>query len=255
MNPQISEQLLKKEWVTAYKTQIDSLWFQAVQLNSQLYLLEKIAVFPFNVFVHRDHLCWSLIANALYESCLMVIRRIVIDKNSDVLTLRKFKNKLILNAKDEVAKGEIKDRLREVCFDKRVGVIEGHVKDICIAWLAHLKNGVISGSQNQTSSMPIVPVDKLKIVRDAVNDLITALSFDTGRAFIYIEYSANVTYPRGTDSRPDIERVLDLVALNNEVLSMPDNFPDSWQYMRSAFTEKELEQFNAYRRKFGLAPA
>ncbi len=252
---QISEQLLKKEWIEEYKTQIESLWLQAVQLNSNLYLLERIAVFPFNVFAHRDHLCWSLIASALYESCLMVIRRIVTDKGSDFLTLRKFKNELMQNAKDEVAKAKIADRLREVRFDKRVAAIEEQVKDLCNGWLAHLKKEVVSRSHNQTRRMPIVLVDKLKIVRDAVNDLITVLSFDTGRAFIYEEYSENVTYPRGTDSRPDIERVLDLVALNSPVLSMPDNYPDSWQDERSVFTEKELEQFNAYRKKFGLKPA
>lgn len=250
-----SKRLLKSEWLGTYNTELDLLWSQAVQLNSNLYLLDKIARFPFNVFMFRDHLCWNLIASALYESCLMSIWRIVIDTGSDVLALRSFKNELMQNAQDD-AKSLIADRISTVDFDNRVATVEKRVRELRKHWLAHLIKEVVSVAQAEGKGMPIIPVDQLKVVRNAVNELISALSFDSGRAFTYLPYSETVIHPIGTDPRSDIEKILDHLAQGSPVFSMPEKQPEYWQHhARKAFTNDELARYNEYRTKLGFPPA
>lgn len=250
-----AKDLLKTDWLPTYNTQLDLLWYQAVQLNSNLYLLERIATFPFDMFAVWDQLCWSLIARSLYESCIMSIWRIVADTGSDILGLRQFKNEVLRQATDGRARDHIRRRLEAASFEKRVTKIQAAVKELRHNWLGHLMRDSVSREHASGRGMPIVPVGTLETVRDAVNEIITALSFDSGRAFTYPEYSSNVIYPTTGDSRPDIERVLDLVARSSPVLSMPEDMPDVWQHSRNALSEKELEQYNIYRKKFGLPPA
>ncbi|MCX5801290.1 MAG: hypothetical protein NTX17_07890 [Candidatus Eisenbacteria bacterium] len=249
-----SEDLLKPEWIGTYNTELDALWSQAVQLNSCLYLLEKIARFPFNVFMFRGHLCWTLIAGTLYETCLMAIWRIAVDTGADVLTLRSFKNELMQNAQDG-AKLLIADRIKSVDFDNRVVTVERSVRQLRRDWLAHLIREVASVAQAEGKGMPIIPVDRLKLVRDAINDLITALSFDAGRAFTYLPYSENVIHPIGTDPRSDIEKILDHLVESSPVFSMPEEQPDYWRHARKSFTEQELTRYNEYRTRLGRSPA
>ncbi len=176
---------------------LDLLWYEAVQINSNLFLLDKIMHFPLHIFVPMPtaQLCWRLIVKALYESCLMGIWRIVIDSGSDMLTLQRFRNELMKNA-HESARHLIAKRLGSVDFDKRVAGVGSVIRELRNNWLAHLKEEVVVSAYAQGKGMPVIPLDRLKDVCGAVNKLIDALSFDCGRCFIYLQYSDAVMHPR-----------------------------------------------------------
>jgi len=246
-------ELLRNEWLVTYTSQFELLWAQVIKLNSNLYILETISHFPFNVFMINDNLCWSLIACALYESCIMIIWRVVVDNDPASLGLRSFKNELLKNTQNTNAKNLILERLKSVDFDRRVGTAEKHIRKLRHSLFAHLDREVVSCAQAGGKGITIIPIDQLKTICDAINELIAAISFDTGRACIYMQYSKDVIHPIGTDSRPDIEKILDHLAQSSPLLSMPEQQPKYWERIRHVFTREEIEQYNIYRCKFGMA--
>jgi hypothetical protein len=46
--------------------------------------------------------------------------------------------------------------------------------------------------------------------------LLDSISFDATHLMLPIGYDEQVRYPKGTDSRPDIEKILDQVAFNSD---------------------------------------
>lgn len=91
----------------------------------------------------------------------------------------------------------------------------------------------------------------LRSLRDELNALFNALSFNLDRRPFPSSYDPHGQRPAG-DPRPDIERLLDSVARESSVLSLPERRPNSWPRRRAKWSERRLRQFNRYRRKFGL---
>jgi len=66
-----------------------------------------------------------------------------------------------------------------------------------------------------------------------------------------LDYNPNVIHPSGTDSRSDIELLLDLIIENSPFVNMPENQSDYWQYFKKNLSEEEIKQMNYYRKRVG----
>jgi hypothetical protein len=88
-----------------------------------------------------------------------------------------------------------------------------------------------------------------------LNSLFDIVTFGQRCRKLPLPYDPEVTHPKGIDSRPDIERILDGLANASPVLRMPEENPISWKAGCSAWPESKLQLFNSYRRRFGLPDA
>jgi len=251
----LSIQHINGDSIQQYESALDLLWHQAARMNSNMYILKKIAEFPFGLFAPPNPTCWALIADALYCNIIMIAWRILTDTGEDVLTLPKLKNEMLKKAKSEDSKSFIIDRLREANFDERVKSTRALIEQVRNEWLAHFQKDVVLAAHESQRGMPIISANRLISLSEATNDLITALSLDTGRAPIYLEYSGDVIKPAGTDPRSDIEKLLDLVAQDSALLRMPEEQKEFWPTYRQGLSEEALATLNSYRRKFGLSEA
>lgn len=98
------------------------------------------------------------------------------------------------------------------------------------------------------------PFDDLNIIRQKVNELFNILCFSHGYSVEFIEYSSNVEHPPGTDTRTDIERILDNIAYNSPLINMPEEQKEFWPHYRQNLSEDDIKIMNSYRRKFKLNP-
>jgi len=250
--PLAAADVLKPEAIHDYRAQIDLVWTQVVQLNAHLYLLEKIAEFPFDLFLPTNDLCWVLFAEALYDSSLMAISRLVVDQAGDLLTIRHVKNYVFTNAKSGGGITQVQDELRALNFDAQISNTQEVIRELRHKWVAHLRRDTLAQKSDGIPSVPVVPVRDLKAVAHSICDLIEAISFDAGRSFIYPEYDPNVTSPRTADPRTDIERLLDWIAEKSDLLHAPEDQPEVWTDAKAKLNEESLKVFNVYRSKLGL---
>jgi len=188
----LSERFLKSDWLEEYRAQIEVLWHHSARLHGNLHLLSKISEFPFDLFGDGQDLCWILISRALYETSVMTTWCIVFDSDGNALTMRQFRNAVVTSAKDLEAKDRIIERLRKVDFDSRVSDTEEKVKALRHGQLAHLDRDIAMGAQEERAAMFGVSLQELQSTASAVHELISALSFDSGRAPTYFDYD-NVT--------------------------------------------------------------
>ena len=70
--------------------------------------------------------------------------------------------------------------------------------------------------------------------------------------FLPIDYHPSVKHPPGIDSRPDIVQILDNMALNSEILCLPEKQPALWKHLRNDYSEETINEINSYRRKLNL---
>ncbi len=96
---------------------------------------------------------------------------------------------------------------------------------------------------------------QLKVLCDKLNSLMGALTFNVETLLLPIVYSPRLHRPAGSDTKTDIERLLDFVADSSQVLHAPEKRPQLWEHQRGKLTAKEVAQVNFYRRKFGLPEA
>lgn len=246
--------LIRGDWLPIYRERLDALWFQSVQLNSNLYLLEKISEFPVELFALDLRLFWSLAAQAFYESSIMTIGRILGDRRSDVLTLLRFRQDLIDHAADDDARNHLEQHLPVVPSEENLRETLKEVIRVRNEWIAHLRRRVIAAVDGGSPGMVIVPLGPLQAVRDAVNHLIDALALDVGKAHIYMDYSDLVQQPPGEGFRPDIDRILDQIVGASAALRMPEEQPQYWRGVWEDLSEHDRSQFNKHRARQGLQP-
>ncbi|MNP77261.1 hypothetical protein D3C76_1746530 [compost metagenome] len=67
-----------------------------------------------------------------------------------------------------------------------------------------------------------------------------------------LEYDESVEHPAGIDSRTDIERILDHIAFDSYVVSLPETNPILWEARKRSLKEYDIEEINIYRSKLGL---
>lgn len=247
--------VLKPEAIPQYRTDGDLLWSQTVALNANLYLLERLSRFPFDLFIGGSDLCWTLFEDSLYESSLLAIWRIAVDTGRDFLTLRRLRAFVFENSIPGESIDKIRRELGELDFDGKMKAVETQIRTLRHSWHAHLRSDAAAARDGTIPAAPNLPLPQLQEIAEHINAFSRILSFDWGRGFIYMEYEPAVVHARGSDGRSDIERELDDIAFNSDLLHMPERVPRDWPHQRKLLSEGQLEQLNLYRRKLDLPDA
>ena len=243
-----ANQVLKDDFVNEYRKGISFFYSQLVNLNVNLFIIDKIRKFPFKIFCNASEtIFFSMVLNNFFEVSVLTITRLVTDTAGDLYTLPKLKNSIRANIKPEYL-NEYSELLRTKKFDAGVNTLLGRAKILRNESIAHIKKEAIEQTEH-------LKISELESLRDALNDLLDSISFDVTHLMLPIEYDEQVQHPEGTDSRSDIERILDRVAFDSRKLNLPEVMPQIWPGVRSKMSPQELEIFNSYRRKLRLSEA
>jgi hypothetical protein len=216
-----AEIVLEEEGLSEYKAGMEFFYSELVELNTILYLAEQVIDFPFELFAHPDKtIFFDVVMRSFHDSAILLITRLATDQKGDLYTLTCFKNRV-----RELVKPEFKDsfdeRLREVRFDREVNLLLEKAEELRRNRIAHTTKNLMSGSIEV--SRPTV--SELKVLRDALNSLIDAISFNAGHVMLPIPYAPDVLYSSGNDESTDIEDLLDCIARNSHLLNMPERYP------------------------------
>ena len=242
------EDALKQGELDYYKQGMDFFYAELVDLNVNLFILDKVIAFPFNLLVGvEETLFFHMVFRNFFYASLLIITRIAADQGGGLFTLPRFKNR-IRQAVKKGFQGQMDDRLREVRFDKKTQKLLERARKLRTQRIAHAVEGVVLGEEQEIR----VFHGDLQQLRDQLNDLLDALSFNVENMMLPVQYSPDVIHPEGSDKRPDIELVLDSIAKSSPTLNMPEDHPARWSRRRKQLTSEEMKVINQYREKFGL---
>lgn len=234
-----------------YEKGMEFFYLQLVHLNTTIYIVDRILKFPLRLFVEPDKtIFFNMVVRNFLDAGLLVITRLATDQGDDLYTLMRFKNRVRELVKPELV-NLFDERLRKYRFDKRTTAMLERARRLRNERVGHVKQDVVLG----ISEGARLNFSELKSLRDALNSLLDALSFNVDHMMLPIPYDPRVQHPVGSNHKPDIEELLDSVALNSALLSLPEKNPIMWKHSRAGWTEAQVGQINYYRRKLGLPEA
>jgi hypothetical protein len=221
---------------------------QLTYLNVDIFILDHLLAFPFHLFpAPGGNLFFRMAVNNFLSASVLATTRVAGDQDSDFFTLPRFKNWLLQAVRPEYAT-EFRGRLRQLRFATTVRELLRNAVRIRHRHIAH----IFEEESSERKQNDILTFGELKTIRDSLNLLFAGLAFGTEYLFLPVQYLPNIQRPQGVDARPDIERLLDLIANRSELLRLPETHPQQWVYRRGALSEKDRNLLNAYRSKFGL---
>ncbi len=218
--------------VDDYEREMEFFYLQLVPLNVNIYYVERIFAFPFDLFVGLMPVFFGQVVDNFLQVGLLVITKLVTDTHQDFRTLMQFKNWVMKHVRSEY-RSPFQRRLKEVRFTSQAQSTLKRAKQLRDGRLAHFKRQFDAEEARLSLS-------ELVALRDEVNSLLDAFSFNVENMMLP---------PLGLE---DINELLDCVARNSRLLNEPERRPRLWTHRQQKLTEQAVQQFNLYRKKFGL---
>jgi len=231
-----------------YKKGMEFFHLQLVHLNVNIFILDHVLSFPYYLFTDPDEsLFFRMVFENFFYASLLIITRLAADQGPDLFTLPRFRNRIRDAVKPEYRR-QLDQSLRSARFSATTRSVLHRATKLRNERVAHVLEEVALGQGEGTR----IVYGELKSLRDQLNQLLDALSFNTYYMMLPLQYSPDVSHPGGTGRRPDIERVLDSVARESLLLNLPERNPVAWSSRKQKMPANDLEILNSYRVKFGL---
>jgi len=242
------EDVLEPDVLPYYKEGLEFFHLQLAHLNSTIFVMDHVITFPYHLFSHANEtLFFKLVFNNFFHASVLVITRMATDQGEEFFTLPRFKNRLRRSVKHLYLK-EFDNHLRSLRFDASTRQLLRKAENLRHTKVAHTLEATIF----QPNSEDALRFGDLKALRDRLNDLLSGLSFHTDLLMLPPQYSGRVQHPAESDSRSDIEKLLDLVAEHSELIRLPESSPQMWAIQRRYTTSDDLALLNRYRSKFKM---
>ena len=241
------EDELEGGFVDEYKRGMEFFSSHLVELHMNIFILEKVLAFPFQLFAGPDQIFFRQVIINFYDVSILTITRVAADQDGDLFTLPRFKNAIVQHIKDAYREPFL-TRLRQVRFDEETEVLLARARTIRNQRIAHITQQFASNFFQRPLEQLGFNLGELKSLRDRLTALFQALAINATYRMLPIGYDTDT-------SQSDIEQLLDGIADKSRILRMPEQQPEFWQtYRLPTLTDAEKEQINMYRRKFGLTP-
>lgn len=242
-----AEAILMEDAVPEYERRMDFFYLdQLVPLNASIYIMERILQFPLGLFTEPGQSVFlPMVVRNFSQVVLLTITRLATDRGGDLFTLLQFKNWVYGKVKPE-CRTEFGQYLRRTRFDQETKALFRKARRARDSQIAHIKRDITISEEG------IIAFEELKTLRDSLNSILGILSFSVGRMMLPIPYSPEVIHPKGTDSRSDIERILDGIARDSVILNLPESQPQHWSVYRENLSGQELRVLNGFRARFNL---
>jgi len=240
-----ASEVLSNTFLEEYKQGMRLFYFELVNLNTNVYIMEKINEFPFKLFCSPTNtIFFSTVIKNLYDVSILTITKLAADKAGDLSTLLQFKNQVIKSIKPEY-RDELRELLKQTKFDNGITSMLSIATAIRNSRIAHLKINDIFNDQIKR-----LKIENLKELAETLNSLLQALSFNVEQLLVPLTYSEYAI------QNSDIENILDSIARGSNILNLPETVPtDAWERQKKRMSLTEIEKLNMYRKKFGLPEA
>jgi hypothetical protein len=237
--------VLEKGSIDEYKKTINFFWDELMKLNMNIFIIKKIFEFPFDLFCPPENkIFFSRVVWNFHENSVLIITKLATDVGGDLHTLLQFKNWVFNHIKSEYI-SDFRRKLRKVKFDLGTKKIFDKAKNLRDYAFAHF-------NREKLEQIPIISLSELEKLGNKLNSLFDALLFNAEYEMLPLSYSENVIRPKEVEHQTDIERILDLIAKNSELLNMPERFPEEWKYHKENYNEEAIKTINEWRKKFNL---
>lgn len=243
-----AKEAIREESFSEYDKGMEFFYLQLVHLNMTIFIADQILKVPLRLFVGPDKtIFFGVVLRNFFDAGLLMITRLATDQGDDLYTLTHFKNRVRELVKPEYV-SFFDERLRKYRFDKRTVDLFKRARDLRNERVGHMSQGVALGEIEGTH----LNFSELKSLRDALNSLLEAISFNADHMMLPISYDPRVQHPRGSHHKTDIEEVLDYFVSNSILLNAPEKDRFLWEQWRVGLKATEIEQINFYRKKYGL---
>jgi hypothetical protein len=251
------KKILTPDWYEKYDRQMDLVWHQLVFLNAALHNLKHILSFRFDLFAPEPgaRVFWTITQHSLFESAVMTIWRLTVDRSQKGLTLQQLQDQIYQNIPDEKHRNALQRSMRKVRFKITLGDYRHKIREIRNSDIAHFDLQKHLNPHEEDFAKRGLVFSDLDRIRQKLNEFFGVLCFGHDRSVFLIHYSPLVRHPVGSDTRTDIERLLDSVAKESDLLNMPEEHPAAWSERRKQLGDKTLKIINRYRGKFDLEEA
>lgn len=241
--------------LAAYELEVGAIANEITNFNANLYLLEKIFNFPWDLILDDWGPFWEYIEKALFDSVILSIWKLCIDKKYEGLTLGKMRDKLMKDYIKPEFRDELIGRLKAADYEKKLATVEGLYTEIRHNYVAHF-----NFKKATTPTAVEIAARKLDLkvllgTKDLMNSIYQVISLNR-YAYLPVQYypdSMNIAAdgPPGTD----IDKLLDLIARNSETVNMPERQQEYWLFFKESRSPEEIEILLALRKKYGLPAA
>ncbi len=244
-----AEDVLKKGPLDEYKRGINFFYSELERLNKNIYIINHILQFPFKMFcAAKDRNFFGMVLLNFFDISVLMITRLATDTKGDLCTLRQFKNRVRKDYLKAKYKQDFANWLKKVKFDTTTEKMLKRAKNLRTQRIAHLKKDIVFN----ISKVIHLNFAELEKLRDALNSLLDALSFNLQLIKLPASYYDKVQHPKGFYGRSDIERLLCLVAKDSYLLKMPETHPEKWKHQCEHMTDKQIRLLNIWRKKCNL---
>jgi hypothetical protein len=237
-----------------FEKQMNHFFNEIIWLNLNIIILTKIIRFPWKelrIYISYRHFVDTLYKNYL-EYSIVIIRKIYFDNGSGTVTLRKLKNGLCRTLTDEKRKN-IKEKTKAI--ETELQTFEEPINNLRNDQYAH----IIKDFEKEAKKNYSISFKDLKRVGSLINDYYRVLG-DIGSKTTYILVPSEYADSLRNDYEPDIDRILNKIALDSELFTLYETDKDLWDaYERSWQKEnsrvKNLKVINHYRNKLLNLPS
>lgn len=235
--------VLDIDFLEDYKRGMQLFYSELVNLNTNIFIMQKINEFPFKLFCSpNDTIFFTTVLKNLYDVSILTVTKLVTDQAGDLSTLLQFKNQVVKFIKTEYRDSLI-EMLKQNKFDNNIRLMLDTATSIRNSRIAHLKIDTIFSDQVKR-----LKIDELVELAKILNSLLQTLSFNVEQLMIPLPYSEYVR------QNTDIEKILDNIALNSNIIKMPEIIPsDAWVRHKKKMNQSEINTLNDYRKKFNLS--
>lgn len=240
-------------WLDQYEKEMDSIHWQLIQFNCNIYIMEKIMSVDFGLLGYTTNNFWHLLFASMFETNVMILWRLVDPKDS-TLNMRIIRDRIRANLRNNILKNEFDRLIGKSNYDSCIKQIHDKILILRHNRFGHLQRKWIVKKNASFLNYDYLPFPSLKEYGNTIGKLFNLLCFDNERMLILLDYNPNVISPSGTDSRSDIELILDLIIENSPFVNMPENQPNYWQHFMKNLSEEEITQMNYYRKRVGKNP-
>jgi hypothetical protein len=247
------KELFTDSWFEEYQIQKKIIGYELAELNACLLVLRKINAFPFHIFApyREKSTFWELTSTTYFKSAVMTICKVWIDPNKEGLTLQRFKNEIMQNLQDQGVRTALQNAWRQVECEGKFSPSKSEMWTFRSNIVAHWNRDWLRASDEFRHTRAI-DLCQLQSMADMLKELFQLLCF--GSDFITLPqdyYIANYNPGYGID----IDELLDDIARKSRALYWPEEKPHLWQEQKVNLSPDDIETFNQYRKKFGLATA
>jgi hypothetical protein len=236
-----AKDVLNEEGLQYYEQGKSFFYLELVHLNQNILILDNILNFPFHLFQGTEgSLFFRKVSENFYYVSILIITRISADQGDNFFTIPRFKNRIWKSIRPEY-KDVYKTQFKRALFDEEARPLIRKARQLRIERVAHVPEEIVLKASDGTW----VTFGEIKLLYEKLLTILQNLLFNEVLRMDPFQYQ--------TDSKPDIEIVLDSIAQRSALLNMAENDPTGWQYRKASMTARDIELLNSYRSKFKLS--